>query len=103
MSLELHAREQLLVAETLVAHHVDLPDARALAFVDVHVDVDQVSGLILHPHIDAHVVAAAREVLVDEVLAHVLEHVAVEDLAAGETDVAQRFRQVLGLDDPCCP
>ena len=69
-----------------------------LAFGDVHVNIDEVSGLLLHLHVDVHVIAAAREVLVDEVLAHVLEHVAIEDLAAGETDVAQRLRQVLGLD-----
>ena len=61
-------------------------------------NVNQVSGLLLHLHVHLHVIAAAREVLIDEELPRVLEHVAVENLAAGEAHVAQRLHEVFCLD-----
>ena len=48
--------------------------------------------------VDAHAVLAAAEVLIGEVLGDVLEHRAVEGLAGGKADVAQRLLQILGLD-----
>ena len=48
--------------------------------------------------VDAHRVLAAREILVGEVLLHFIEHRLIEGLAGGETDIAQRALQVLGLD-----
>ena len=81
-----------------VADDVDLADLGALAFLDVDLDLHAVAGLFLDLGVDAHAVLAAAEVLVGEVLLHVLEHRAVEGLAGGKADVAQRLLQVLGLD-----
>ncbi len=96
--LQLQGVENFFLFVLRVADQVDLADFGALAFLDLDFDLDPVAGFLVDLRIDAHAVLAAAEVLVGEVLGHVLEHRAVEGLAGGEADVAQRFLQVLGLD-----
>ena len=53
--------------------------------------LDAVARQLLDLGVDAHGVFAAAEVLVGEVLLHVLEHRAIEGLAGREAHVAQHF------------
>ena len=71
---------------------------RALALDDVDGDLDLVARHFLDFRIDAHGVFAAREILVGEVLLHLIQRRLVERLARREADVAQRLLQVFGLD-----
>jgi hypothetical protein len=95
---ELQAREQFLVAESFVAGDIDLADARAFSLGDVDVHVDQVAAEFVYLRVDLHVVVAAREILLVEELAHVLERRAVQDLARGQADGTQRLLEILGPD-----
>jgi hypothetical protein len=90
--------EHVLFLELGVADQVDHLDLGALAFLDVDHDVDLVAGQVGDLGIDAHGVLAAAEILVGEVLLHLVQHRAVEGLAGGETHVAQALLQILGLD-----
>ena len=96
--LELEVLEDVFFGVGLVAHHVDLADAGALAFLDVDFHPHAVVGHFLDLRIDAHGVLAAAEILVGEELLDVLEHRAIEGLARGEPYVTQALGEILGLD-----
>ena len=96
--LQLKAVEDVFFLEFGVADNVDLLDLGALAFLDVDDDVDFVAGQIGDLGIDAHGVFAAAEILIGEVLLHLIEHRAIESLAGREADVAQALLQVFRLD-----
>ena len=96
--LQLEGVENVLFLELGVADEIDHLDLGALAFLDVDQHVDLVARQIGDLGVDAHGVLAAAEILVGEVLLHLVEHRSVEGLALGETHVAQALGQILGLD-----
>ena len=55
-------------------------------------------GMSVTLRVHLHAVLAAGVVLVGEEPVHLVERGLVEDLALGETDVAQRLLEVRGLD-----
>src|SRR6516162_1026477 len=96
--LQLEGVENGLLRELGGADDLYLADLGTRAFLDVDLDLDAVTGLLLDGRVDLHPVLAAGEVLIGEVLRHVLEYRAVEGLAGRKSDTTQRFLQVLGLD-----
>ena len=89
---------QLLVREQLVAHDVDLADARPVAFRDVDDHVHLVVGKFRHVHVDFGAILAAPEIEVGQREFHFLQNRRLDQAAFGNAVVEQRPVQVLGLD-----
>src|ERR1700722_1754247 len=95
---QLESAEHVLLFEGGVADQVYHLDLGALAFLDVDENIDLVARQLGDLRIDAHGILAAAEVLVGQILLHLVEDRTVEGLALREADVAQTLLQVLGLD-----
>src|SRR5690606_20599640 len=87
---ELELLEELLVVESLVADDVDLTNLRPFALFDLERDAHAVVRQFLDRRRDLRTVLTARVVLLGEIPLHLVEHRAVEGLAAREADVPQR-------------
>ncbi len=87
--LQLERIQHFLLFESAIADEVDLADLRALAFLDLDLDLHPVAGLLLNLRIHAHGVFSAAVVLVCQVLGDIFEHRAVKRLAGGKADIAQ--------------
>src|SRR5690606_37931270 len=92
---QLELIEQLLVGEHLVADDVDLTNLRALALLDLERHADAVVRQILDRGRDPRAVFAARVVLRGQHHRDLVEHGAIERLAAREADVAERLLERL--------
>src|SRR5690606_17944359 len=81
--------------EHLVADDVDLTNLRALALLDLERHADAVIRQILDRGRDPRAVFAARVVLLGQHHRDLVEHGAIERLAAREADVAERLLERL--------
>ncbi len=90
--------DDVLVLELLVAHQIDVLDARGLAFLDRDLDVDAVAVQARDGRCDLGVVLAAVLVLAGQLLAHLVEDQAVEGVTFGHAVFLEALHQVFGLD-----
>ena len=89
---------QFLVGEQLIAHDVDLADARAVALFDVDHHVHLVVGQPGDVHIDVGAVLAATEIKIRQGQLDLFQNRRL-DQAAGRNAVArQGLGEILGLD-----
>src|SRR4030095_12427696 len=95
---ERHLREELRLAERLVADNVDAGDLRRVAFDDVDVHRDAVPLLRRNRRGYLCRVLAARDVLTLHFLLGAIECRAVEDLRFGKSDVLQRLLESVGVE-----
>jgi hypothetical protein len=88
----------LVFVEGCVPNDVDLPDFRAVAFLDVDLDTHRVVRSILDGRIDLHAVLAAIVILLPHEHRDIVECRAIERPSLRETDATERLHEILCLD-----